>query len=323
MQHFLQMSLTGHKLKKSGAQCRKVKKARLSEERRSGSLMDSYLKRPSNEGKCVEDTLESGNSFEKQNFDKVEETSSSIEPSISTVDETCAINSEDNDQSTLDEEYELKGKICCFGYTDQHRQLEEGCSNSYSIDKSEDKCDYNPSNQAAFFVLSYNGGTQEHNVVPREETQHTALGTLIKEGAIDPADLVSLKLGVEDKDLAIKLSCCQPKQELLNERKTNFKGKNRCCTQWAFFHNRDSRRNWVSYSMSKMPSFVFLASCFLMQTFEVRTDIWHKDPAVQVMVSATGRNSTKPYGSTKCQRHILIQQWHKPSLSKTEASTYC
>ena len=52
-------------------------------------------------------------------------------------------------------------------------------------------------------------------MAPREEARHTALVTLIKEGAIDPAHLVGLKLGVEDKDLAIKLSCCQPPQEVL------------------------------------------------------------------------------------------------------------
>ena len=98
-------------------------------------------------------------------------------------------------------------------------------------------------------------------MAPREEARHTALGTLIKEGAIDPADLVALKLGVEDKDLAIKLSCCQPTQEVLNGRKTNFGGKKRCCTQWAFFHNQDSRRNWVSYSMSK--NALFCIPCLL------------------------------------------------------------
>ena len=60
-------------------------------------------------------------------------------------------------------------------------------------------------------------------MAPREEARHTALSTLIKEGAIDPADLVALKLGVEDKDLAIKLSCCQP-THVCNGRKTNFGG---------------------------------------------------------------------------------------------------
>ena len=81
-----------HKLKKSGAQYRKAKKSRLSEERKSGSLMNLYFKRPSNEEKCVENTLESENSCQQQNVDRAEETSSNNAPNISIVDETSTIN---------------------------------------------------------------------------------------------------------------------------------------------------------------------------------------------------------------------------------------
>ena len=76
------MPQPGNTLKKSGAQYRKEKKARLSEERRSGSLMNLYFTRPSNEEKCVENTVESENSFQQQNVDKAEETSSNTAPNI-------------------------------------------------------------------------------------------------------------------------------------------------------------------------------------------------------------------------------------------------
>ena len=108
------MSQPGHKLQKSGAQYRKARKARLSEERRSGSLMNLYFKRPSNEEKCVENTLESENSFHQQNVDKAEETSSNTAPNISIVDETSTINSECNDQTILEDEYAFKDKRCSF-----------------------------------------------------------------------------------------------------------------------------------------------------------------------------------------------------------------
>ena len=96
------MSQPCHKLKKSGAQYRKAKKARLSEERRSGSLMNLHFKRPSNEEQCVENTLESENSFQQQNVNTA--------PNISIVDETSTINSECNDQTILEDEYAFKDK---------------------------------------------------------------------------------------------------------------------------------------------------------------------------------------------------------------------
>ena len=115
--------------------------------------MNLYFKRPSNEEKCVENTLESENSFQQQNVDKAENTSSNTAPNISIVDETSTINSECNDQTILEDEYAFKDKRCSFRYTEQHKQLEEGCSNSYRLDRSYDECDYNPSDQSAFYDL--------------------------------------------------------------------------------------------------------------------------------------------------------------------------
>ena len=169
------MSQPGHKLKKLGAQSRKAKKVRLSEERRSGSLMNLYFKRPSNEEKCVENTLESENSFQQQNVDKVEETSSNTATNVSIVYENSMINSECNDQTILEDEYAFKDKRCSFRYTEKHKQLEEGGSNSYRLDRSYDECDYNPSDQSAFYDLGDNSDAEEHKMAPREEARHTAL----------------------------------------------------------------------------------------------------------------------------------------------------
>ena len=69
-------------------------------------------------------------------------------------------------------------------------------------------------------------------------------------GTFDPASVVGLKLSTEEKAKLIKMKPCQPNQSTLKLRKKQFGERSRYCSQKVFSHDDDTRRKWISYSLS-------------------------------------------------------------------------
>ena len=69
-------------------------------------------------------------------------------------------------------------------------------------------------------------------------------------GTLDHVSLVGLKLSTEEKEKLIKMEPCQPSQQILKLRRKQFGEHSRYCSQQIFFHDDDTRRKWISYSLS-------------------------------------------------------------------------
>eukprot|EP00794_Sanderia_malayensis_P002504 gene2504-2895_t len=75
--------------------------------------------------------------------------------------------------------------------------------------------------------------------------------TIDKEkNTFDPASIVALNLNVEEKVLIARMEPCQPQESLLSTRKKQMGARQRYCSQQIFYHDRNNRRKWVSYSLS-------------------------------------------------------------------------
>ncbi len=67
----------------------------------------------------------------------------------------------------------------------------------------------------------------------------------------DPASIVGLNLKIEEEALLARMEPCQPEESMLSTRKKQMGARLRFCSQQIFFHDRDVRRKWLSYSLSK------------------------------------------------------------------------
>ena len=82
----------------------------------------------------------------------------------------------------------------------------------------------------------------------------------------DPALLVGMKFSIEKKEKLCKNEPCQPPESVLCERKKKIGERNRYCSQAVFFHEDQTRRKWLSYSLSKdclfcLPCLLFSDEC--------------------------------------------------------------
>ena len=69
-------------------------------------------------------------------------------------------------------------------------------------------------------------------------------------GTFDPASVVGLMLRTGENAKLIKMKPCQPNQSTLKLRKKQFGERSRYCSQKVFSHDDDTRRKWISYSLS-------------------------------------------------------------------------
>ena len=103
------------------------------------------------------------------------------------------------------------------------------------------------------------GLTQEDTVTePRIIEQHMymlqgnpAILNKAENATNDPALLVGMKFSIEEKEKLCKNEPCQPPESVLCERKKKIGERNRYCSQAVVFHEDQTRRKWLSYSLSK------------------------------------------------------------------------
>ena len=67
----------------------------------------------------------------------------------------------------------------------------------------------------------------------------------------DPTLLVRMKLNIEEKEKLCKNEPCQPPESILSERKKKIGEHNQYCSQAVFFHEDQTRRKWLSYSLTR------------------------------------------------------------------------
>ena len=265
--------------KKSGAEFRKAKKSRLVEEEKLSSFMSAYFNKPKakdgepthDESLCEDSSKTAENSScaieSKGNADDEisnppsprfeatsEEYDGHIESDLSMMSEQSVMVSSDDTQSEL---------------TAAERQHDTSVITVDQIQTvNEIDSETAPGCRDARNERSIQGISQDSNNDVVKESEKSTFHDFIKDGTIDPASLSTKKLSIDDKEMILKLKPCQPSQNFLSKRKM-FRGKTqRCCTQQAFFHNSELRRQWVSYSLSK--NALFCIPCILFSDATLR-----------------------------------------------------
>lgn len=73
----------------------------------------------------------------------------------------------------------------------------------------------------------------------------------MEHNTLDPISIVGLSLMIEEKAFLVRMEPCQPQESLLSTRKKPTGARLSYCSQQIFYDDRDDRRKWLSYSLSK------------------------------------------------------------------------
>ena len=236
------------KRKKSGAEFRKAKKARQHENKQLGSFMLNYLQRDDekreSEEKTVQDELGKCCSS-KCETPQTSETGSSI---LQVVEGSGV------DSQRSEKDLNELGNLDVI-QTDDVIEQGEGIP---AIEVEETLAMQEQENVAEPTQPSH---FQEKHPECRQTLSNPNIIIDDVSGTFDPASLVGLKLSIEEKEKLIRMNPCQPSQQILKLRTKQFGDRSRYCSQQVFFHDDDTRRKWISYSLSR--DSLFCISCLL------------------------------------------------------------
>ena len=275
------------KRKKSGAENRKASKSRREENERLGSFMKSYFSKSSksHEGNasCIDQ--------EPLNVagDKNKEYISSDKP--------CDVDDDNNEELEHEVkvvqdfanfiEFDSEGKVGQGKVQDNKIEVEESAVSGVETSASEFDSDSSAGcgdiNEFHDGFTDFDTGHQVpdealHASIPRRGEEDT---TIIEQHMVqripailneagnetnDPALLVGVKFSIEEKEKLCKSEPCQPPESVLSERKKKIGERNQYCSQAVFFHEDQTRRKWLSYSLSKdclfcLPCLLFSDEC--------------------------------------------------------------
>ena len=278
----MESSIKSTKRKKSGAENRKASKARREENEKLGTFMKSYFTKSS---KSYEDDASSNdreplNAAENKNKenkdvkDGIENTSPDI---------PCDVDDENNAENEVEvaqdfvnfPEFDSGRKVGQEKVQDDEMEVEKSAVSSLSCAEtgaseldSESSADGGVIGDRFTEEDTVDGFTKEDTVIIEQHMLQGNPAILNKAGneTNDPALLVGMKFSIEEKEKLCKNEPCQPPESVLCERKKKIGERNRYCSQAVFFHEDQTRRKWLSYSLSKdclfcLPCLLFSDEC--------------------------------------------------------------
>ena len=265
--------------KKSGVEFRKANKSRLAEEAKLSSLMAAYFNKqkdkggePTHDESLCEDPSTTADSTSgaiesKGNVD--DEIKNPPSPRFEATPEEYTGHNESDISLISEQSVMVSSDDTEIGFTAAEGQHDTSILNVDQI-QTVNEINYEETLGCsdARSERSFQGIPQDSNNDVVKESERGTLHDSIRDGTIDPAFLSTIKLSIDDKEMILKLKPCPPPQNILRKRKS-FHGKTqRCCTQQAFFHNSELRRQWVSYSLSK--DALFCIPCILFSDATLR-----------------------------------------------------
>ena len=245
----MESSIKSTKRKKSGAENRKVSKARREENEKLGTFMKSYFTKSSksHEDDASSNDREPLNGAENKNMenkdvkDGIENTSPDI---------PCDVDNEKNAENEVEvaqdfvnfPQFDCGCKVGQEKVQDDEMEVEKSAVSCAETGASE-----LDSESSADGGVIGDGFTEEDTVDEFTEAdtviteQHMLQGNpaiLNKAGneTNDPALLVGMKFSIEEKEKFVKNEPCQPPESVLCERKKKIGERNRYCSQAVFFH---------------------------------------------------------------------------------------
>ena len=265
---FFQVMSTHHppKRKKSGSENRKAKAARKEEEQQLGASMMKYFrgeKQESNKGMhgtgglITNATVIGG---EEDDFIELDNLKSKA-----TIDDPASVSFHvcTSDVHRTDDKSEMNnGDVAEQGNGNEINKSDDGETEEDSTKSHVAQSDENN----AFDHIPLKGNSEGGEDAPvhaegevsnlREENPipfsiNKAIAINKAHNTFDPASIVGLKLTIEEKALLAQMEPCQPEESLLSSRKKQMGTRLRYCSRQIFYHNRDDRRKWLSYSLSK------------------------------------------------------------------------
>lgn len=235
------------KRKKSGAENRKASQARKEENERLGSFMKSHFTTSS---KSSHEDNASSNAQEPINAagDIEDEEGKHLKDGAS-PDKPCDV----DDENDIEDEVEVVQDPVNLPVFDNESEVSDGNVQDDEMEVQESGLSEEESEDTIII---------EQCMLPRNPA-------LVNDGeneTTDPALLVGVKFSIEDKEKLCKSKPCQPPESVLSERKKKIGERNRYCSQTVFFHEDQSMRKWLSYSLSKdclfcLPCLLFSDEC--------------------------------------------------------------
>jgi hypothetical protein len=281
------------KRKKLGTENKNARKARREENEKLGSFMKSYFTK-SSKSSYGDDASSNDQDALNAAGDKKKE-SKDVKDGIENAspDKPCDV----DDKNDVEDEVEVVQDPVSLPEFDSGREVSEGKVRDDKMDAQESAVsgvatasEFDPDSSAEF------NDSRFRDRITDFETGHPVLNealntsiqnrgeedTIIIEQCMlrrnpafvndggnetnDPALLVGMKFGIEDKEKLCKNEPCQPPESILSERKKKIGERNRYCSQAVFFHEDQTRRKWLSYSLSKdclfcLPCLLFSDEC--------------------------------------------------------------
>ena len=280
----MESSIKSTKRKKSGAENGKASKARREENEKLGTFMKNYFTKSS---KSYEDDASSNdreplNAAENKNKenkdvkDGIENTSPDIPYDVD--DENNAENEVEVAQDFVNfSEFDSGRKVGQEKVQDDEMEVEKSAVSSLSCAEtgaseldSESSADGGVIGDRFTEEDTVDGFTKEDTVIIEQHMLQGNPAILNKAGneTNDPALLVGMKFSIEEKEKLCKNEPCQPPESVLCERKKKIGERNRYCSQAVFFHEDQTRRKWLSYSLSK--DCLFCLPCLLFSDESLR-----------------------------------------------------
>ncbi|CAB4011234.1 zinc finger MYM-type 1-like [Paramuricea clavata] len=283
------------KRKKSGAENKKARKARRAENEKLGSFMKSYFTKSSKSShgddasSNDQDALNDGRDKKKESKDVKDGVENS------TPDKPCDV----DDKNDVEDEVEMVQDPVSLPEFDSGREVSKGNVRDDEMDVQESamtgvatasefdrdsSAEFNDSrfrdritdfetghpvlNEALKTSIPNRG---EEDTIIIEQCMLRRNPAFVNDGGNetnDPALLVSTKFGIEDKEKLCKNEPCQPPESVLSQKKKKIGERNRYCSQAVFFHEDQTRRKWLSYSLSKdclfcLPFLLFSDECLI------------------------------------------------------------
>ena len=256
----MESSIKSTKRKKSGAENRKASKARREENEKLGTFMKSYFTKSS---KSYEDDASSNdreplNAAENKNKenkdvkDGIENTSPDIPYDVDVAQDFVNF-----------PEFDSGRKVGQEKVQDDEMEVEKSAVSSLSCAEtdSESSADGGVIGDRFTEEDTVDGFTKEDIIEQHMLQGNPAILNKAGNETNDPALLVGMKFSIEEKEKLCKNEPCQPPESVLCERKKKIGERNRYCSQAVFFHEDQTKRKWLSYSLSK--DCLFCLPCLL------------------------------------------------------------
>eukprot|EP00112_Aurelia_sp_Birch-Aquarium-sp1_P018848 Seg4565.5 transcript_id=Seg4565.5/GoldUCD/mRNA.D3Y31 product="Zinc finger MYM-type protein 1" protein_id=Seg4565.5/GoldUCD/D3Y31 len=234
------------KRKKSGSENRKAKAARKEEEQKVGATMLKYFTGERQEMK-EDNIIELDNQKSKATIDDP----ASVSFNVCATDEHRTDN---EDETDYDDAAEQRSG-------NEMNRSDDGDTDDQSREVHVTESDKNDIINQMLHKERSKGGEDapvhtEDEISNLRETHVTfsineAVALDTEHNTFDPASIVGLKLKIEEKALLAQMEPCQPEESLLSSKKKQMGARLRYCSQQIFLLDRDNRRKWLSYSLTK------------------------------------------------------------------------